>query len=99
MPRSLREQSAHDALVRQWAESLARQGYEVVADVKGYNRPGTFFGLRPDIVAMKGRKRIIGEVETPKSAGGPPDQAQRLTFKRMADMSTNTVFRRRVARP
>jgi len=99
MPRSAREQSAHDAAVRRWAESLERQGYEVVADVKGYSRPGTFFGLRPDLVAMKGRERIIGEVETPKSAGEPPDQAQRLAFKRMADMSSRTVFRRRVARP
>jgi len=99
MPRSAREQSAHDAAVRRWAESLERQGYEVVADVKGYNRPGTYYGLRPDIVAMNGRKRIIGEVETPKSVGELCDQAQRSAFKRMEDMSKHTFFQRRIARP
>jgi hypothetical protein len=99
MPRSAREQKAHDAAVRRWAESLERQGYEVVADVKGYHRPGTFYGLRPDIVAMNGRKRIIGEVETPKSVREPRAQAQRWAFKRMEGMSNNTDFRRRIARP
>ena len=96
MPRSAREQSAHDAAVRRWAESLQRQGYEVVADVTGYKHPGTFYGLRPDIVAMKGKKRIIGVVETPKSAADARAQARRSAFKRMADMSNNISFLRRI---
>jgi len=99
MPRSAREQNAHDAAVRRWADSLKRQGYEVVADVKGYIRPGTFYGLKPDIVAIKGRERIIGEVETPSSVGEPVDQAQRVAFQRMQDMSNHTSFQRRIARP
>ena len=99
MPRSAREQSAHDGAVRRWAESLERQGYEVVADVKGYIRPGTYYGLKPDIVATKGRERIIGEVETPTSVGEPRDQAQRTTFQRMEDMSNYTRFQRRIVRP
>jgi hypothetical protein len=99
MPRSTRDQSARDAAVRRWAESLKRQGYEVVADVKGYQQPGTFYGLRPDIVAMKGKKRIIGVVETPRSLGDTLAQAQRTAFKRMASMSKRTDFLRRITRP
>ncbi len=99
MPRSAREQKAHDDAVRRWADSLKRQGYEVVADVKGYIRPGPFYGLKPDIVAIKGRDRIIGEVETPGSVGEPMDQAQRTAFQRMEDMSNYTSFQRRIARP
>jgi len=98
MARSTREQSVHDAAVRRWAESLERQGYEVVADIKGYIRPGTFYGLKPDIVATKGKERIIGEVETPRSIGEPRDQAQRTAFQRMEDMSNHTSFQRRIAR-
>jgi hypothetical protein len=98
MPRSTREQGAHDEAVRRWAESLVRQGYEVVADVKGYIRPGTYYGLKPDLVATRGRERIIGEVETPRSVGDPRDQAQRTTFQRMEDMSNNTRFLRRTAK-
>ena len=98
MPKSTREPSAHDAAVRRWAESLKRQGYEVVADVKGYQQPGTFYGLRPDIVAMKGKKRIIGVVETRGSLRDIRTQAQRMAFKRMENMSNNTDFLRRIVR-
>ena len=98
MPRNTRDQSIRDAAVRRWAESLERQGYEVVADVKGYQQPGTFYGLRPDIVAMKGKKRIIGVVETPRSLGDTLAQAQRTSFKRMEKMGNNTSFLRRIAR-
>ena len=98
MPRSAQEQSAHDAAVRRWAESLKRQGYEVVADVKGFIRPATFYGLQPDIVALKGEERIIGEVETPSSVGEIRDQAQRSAFQRVEDMSRRTRFQRRIAR-
>lgn len=64
MARSQRSQSAHDKKVREEANKLKRQGFDVDADVSGFQKPKTIAGYRPDILATKGKQRKIIEVET-----------------------------------
>ena len=57
MPRTKMSQSQHDAEVRRIADQLKEQGYVVTADVSGFPRPESVGGIRPDIVATKGKQR------------------------------------------
>ena len=56
-----------DAEARRIANRLKRQGFDAQVDVKGFPKPPTFGGVRPDVVAEKGSQRKIYEVETPDS--------------------------------
>ena len=67
MARSKRSQSKHDAEVKRTAAKFKEQGFDVKADLRGFSRPDTIGGYRPDVVATKGRQREIVEVETPDS--------------------------------
>ena len=67
MGRSKRSQSKHNAQVKQIAQKLQKQGYDVQADIKGFSQPKTIGGYRPDVIAKKGNQRKIVEVETPDS--------------------------------
>jgi len=96
MARSKTQQSAHDKQVKGVAQSLKRQGYDVRADVPGFKKPPTLGGYRPDVVAEKGKSRKIIEVETPDSKGSKRDCAQQKAFRRVADRSKSTTFRREI---
>jgi len=96
MARSKKNQSAHDRLVEKNARKYLDQGYKVQADISGFAKPRTFYGNRPDIIAIKGKKRIIEEIETPKSANTSRDLKQQAAFKRVAGLSSNTTFKRRI---
>lgn len=96
MARSKRQQSKHDAQVRQTAEGLQRRGYDVTADISGFKKPDTIGGFRPDVVAKKGWERVIVEVETPDSVNGARDQAQQKAFKAAAARAKRTTFQRKV---
>lgn len=96
MARSKRSQSKHNSQVRRDVEKLEDQGYGVKADIPGYKQPDTIGGYRPDYVAKKGIKRIIGEVETPESVGSTRDQKQQKAFDQAAKRSKNTSFERKV---
>lgn len=76
------------------AGELDGKGWNVRADVKGFSRPGTIGGYRPDIVATKGRERRIIEVETPDSVGSGRDIKQQQAFRQAATRSKNTTFKR-----
>lgn len=97
MARSRRSQAEHDREVRAQARRLEEKGYEVEADVRGFPKPGTFGGFRPDIVARKGQERKIVEVETPDSVDSARDIGQQRAFRGVASRSKNTTFRRIVA--
>lgn len=90
-------QSKHDRAVKKRADKLSKEGYKVSADVPGYPRPGVISnsgggsGRRPDIVATKGKKRKIEEVETKESHR--EDRAQRRVFRQYANSRKNTTFR------
>ena len=98
MARSKRSQSKHDQAVQRIANAYERRGYNVTADVRGYQKPKTISGYRPDVVAKRGRERIIVEVETPDSVESARDHKQQQAFRRAANRSVNTRFRRTVTR-
>jgi hypothetical protein len=98
MPRRKSSQSKHDREVRRTADSLKRRGFKVDADVPGYNRPDTIRGYRPDVVARKGWKRVIVEVETTDSANSARDVKQQRAFRAAAKTAKHTSFRRKVTK-
>lgn len=97
MGRSKRSQSKHDGRVRRIAQKLERDGYDVQADVTGFAQPDTIGGYRPDVIAKKPGQRKIVEVETPDSVDRARDQAQQRAFRKAADRSRKTTFRREIA--
>ncbi len=96
MPRSKRSQSKHNAEVKRVATQFEGKGYDVEADIGGYSKPGTFAGYRPDVVAKKGRRRIIVEVETKDSVDSARDVGQQKAFQQAAKRSENTTFRKKI---
>jgi len=97
MARSQRKQSAHNGEVRRIAGRLEDQGYKVQADIRGYPQPDTIGGYRPDVIGKKGQERKIHEVETPDSVDSARDQKQQRVFRRAADKSKHTTFKRTIA--
>lgn len=96
--RSMTSQSMHDSAVRRIARDLKAKGYDVRADVTGFSQPRTFGGYKPDVVATKGKYRKIIEVETTESVASARDIAQQSAFRRVANRSQNTVFRRDIVK-
>ena len=96
--RSMTSQSKHDSAVRRIARDLKAKGYDVRADVTGFFQPRTFGGYKPDVVATKGKYRKIIEVETTESVASARDIAQQSAFRRIANRSQNTVFRRDIVK-
>ncbi|MFQ5715337.1 MAG: hypothetical protein ACE5GU_15030 [Candidatus Scalinduaceae bacterium] len=96
MARSIRSQSKHDKEVRDIANRMKRQGYEVKADISGYSKPDTIGGYRPDVVAIKGGQRKIYEVETQDSVDKARDKNQQSAFRNTAKRSRYTSFVRKV---
>lgn len=97
MPGSGRRQASqrdHDRKVREIAQDYRRRGYNVRADVAGYQRPPTIGGYRPDVVASKSGQETIVEVETPDSTNSARDAAQRRAFLRAARRSEKRHYRR-----
>jgi len=96
MPRSGKSQSAHDKKVREEANKLKGQGFDVSADISGFTQPKTLGGYRPDVIATKGNQRKIIEVETPDSKNNARDLKQQKAFRNAANQSKNTTFRRSI---
>jgi hypothetical protein len=92
--RSTRQQTKHDRGVQKSAEFYEKQGFKVAADIKDYSKPNSINGRRPDVIATKGKREIIVEVETKDSIG--KDKGQQQTFQTYADKHNNTRFRTKV---
>ncbi len=87
-----RRESRHDSRVRLEAKRLAAKGWNVRADLPGYQQPAPIGndGRIPDIEADKaGAKRLI-EVETKESLARDADQHS--TFRRSAGQRPRTMF-------
>lgn len=91
--RTPRQQSKHDKGVQKSAEYYEEQGYNVQADIPGYDKPRTIGGRRPDVIARNQHETVIVEVETKDSL--EKDRDQQETFKEYADEHENVRFRRR----
>ena len=88
-------QKIHDKKVQEVARRLRRAGYFVRADLPGHPRPPRFGGAIPDIYAHKKGKKLIYEIETPKSL--KTDIEMRQALARAADRA-GAEFRILVAR-
>ncbi|MBR9706782.1 hypothetical protein GOV14_07130 [Candidatus Pacearchaeota archaeon] len=91
MKRNNNKQSKHDARVRKIAGGYVSQDWDVSADISGYPKPKVIYGRRPDIIARKGIKERIIEVET--KVTHKADSTQRNAFKRYASKSKKRKFR------
>lgn len=98
MSRSKKGQVSHDKKVRQEVNKLKRKGFDVKADLPGFEHPKTLGGFRPDIIATKNKQRKIVEVETPESKESARDKSQQQAFKKIAKQSNNTTFRREITK-
>lgn len=87
-----RAPSRHDRTVKREAIELKKEGWNVKADLKGFEQPDPIgrSGRIPDIVATKRGHRKIIEVETPTSV--VKDKEQLSTFRRHAAQKPNTTF-------
>jgi hypothetical protein len=95
--RSKKSKSAHDRKVRSEANKLRKAGWNVKADLPGFERPKPIgkYGFIPDIEATKRGGRRIIEVETLDSLKA--DREQHSAFRRSAAQRKNTSFRVKVA--
>ena len=91
--RSKKNQTCHNASVAKRAAGFKGSGYKVKADIAGYSKPKTYNGSRPDIVATKGKKTVIVEVETKDSRF--KDLQQQRNLRKYANSHKNTQFRLR----
>jgi len=89
--RTKRQQSKHDARVRRVAGGYKSQRWKVKANIKGCPAPRNIYGRQPDVIATKGKKMRIVEVETRDSL--KKDMAQRKAFKRYASHNKKRKFR------
>jgi len=94
--KSKASQTKHDKMVRKVAGGYKSQGWRVQADVPDYNKPRTIFGRRIDVIARKGKKERLVEIETPSSYS--KDKVQRNAFKRFASLNKKRRFRTKITK-
>lgn len=74
--------SKHNKKVKKVAGGYKSKGYYVRADISGYPKPLNVGGRRADVVAIKGRDKVLVEVETRKSMKS--DGTQRRAMRKIA---------------
>lgn len=89
-------QSEHDRMVKKLARDYKARGYDVEADLAGYETPPPVGGYRPDIRAKKGSHETIVEVETPETVNTAHAGAQESAFIRAARRSPTRHFVKKV---
>ena len=94
--RTPKQQTKHYKEVKNQAQYYKRQGIKVEADIEDFDKPKTINGRRPDIIAKKGKKVIIVEIETSESL--KKDEGQQKVFKNYADKHKNVRFRTKLAK-
>jgi len=87
-------QARHDKAVLRSADWYEREGYKVKADLPRWDRPKTIGGYRPDLIAKKGRREIVKEIETKNS--NKSDVGQHEAFKKYAEGKKGREFRKRI---
>lgn len=87
-------QTKHDNAVLRSAEWYENNGYKVKADLPKWDRPKTIGGYRPDLIAKKGKKEIIKEIETKDS--NKKDMEQHEAFKEYVERKGGRRFSKRI---
>lgn len=93
-PRTKYHQTCHNSAVSRSAAQYVSNGYDVEADILGYDRPRNLEvdgkKRRPDIIAIKGKKILIIEWETPESM--KRDKAQHTHFRKWVRKTKGAHF-------
>lgn len=99
MSRQNKNQSAHDRRVRDLANEFKGKGWKVQADLPNFDQPDPIGndGRIPDILATRGNRTKIIEVETPGTVDS--HQEQHSTFRRSAAQRENGEFELVVTKP
>ena len=87
-------QKQHDEAVLRSVKWYEGQEYKVKADLPDYDKPKKIKGYIPDWIAKKGKKEIIGEVETKKTV--EKDKEQQQAFREYAKRKRGREFRRKI---
>jgi hypothetical protein len=77
------EQKSHDECVREIADELKRDKWDVKANVEGEEKPAKIGAFTPDVEARKGCLRRICEVLTEKDFRG--DKQRYIEFRNYCD--------------
>ena len=94
MARSKRSQGAHNTRVKKLAQQYKQKGYNVKADIEGWQKPDTIRGVRPDIIAEKSGHKTVVEVETNDSVDSKRDVQQQKAFKNWSTGSDKKHYKR-----
>jgi len=87
-------QRKHDQAVLNSANWYEGKGFKVKADLPGWEKPKTMGGFRPDMIAKKGKKEVVLEVETKKSLG--KDKKQCEAFTEYTDRKGPREFKKKI---
>lgn len=87
----------HNRKVGQIARDLSKQGWNVQADLRGYDAPPNIGkgNYVPDVFATKGGNTKIIEVDTP----GTENSDQLSAFRRSASQRQNAEFEHVITKP
>ena len=87
----------HDRKVKELANQLKKKKWNVTAHVPGYETPNSIGkeNYIPDIIATKGGKTKIIEVDIPQTE----NQEQLAAFKRSAAHRKNATFEQVITKP
>lgn len=94
MPRNKKSQAKHDKEVRRQAKKYKSKGYDVKADIPGYENPETIYGKRPDLIVEKKGHETAIEIETPDSVDSARDKKQQRAFKNWRNRKTTRHYKR-----
>lgn len=87
-------QKRHDKAVLRSVKWYEGQGYKVKADLPNCDKPKRIKGYVPDWIAKKGKKEIIGEVET--KGTNEKDKEQQQAFKEYAERKRTREFKKKI---
>jgi len=87
-------QKKHDESVLRSAECYKKHGFRTNADLPGWNKPKKIGGFIPDLIAKKGKKEIILEVETKNTDKSDADQQK--AFKEYSKRGKERTFRKKI---
>jgi len=87
-------QKKHDESVLRSAEWYKKYGFTTKADLPGWKKPKKIGGFIPDIIAKKGKKEIILEVETKNTDKSDTDQQK--AFKKYSEREEGRIFRKKI---
>ncbi|PIZ44545.1 hypothetical protein COY31_02410 [Candidatus Wolfebacteria bacterium CG_4_10_14_0_2_um_filter_39_18] len=87
-------QKKHDNTVLKSAEWYENQGFKVKADLPGWEKPKKIGGFIPDLIAKKGKKEIIKEIETKDTNN--KDVEQHEAFKEYTEKKRTREFKKKI---